>query len=555
MVRINLQLFATKKTNEEVAKEVLAGKWGNGEARKTALANAGYKYSEIQSLVNTAKNNSQNTQTNTASTQQSSNSNKSNTTSTTKTSTNKTSTKKATTTKPKGVDQSIWNKANSSFAQSDKVTERENEMDDAYGNLKDIAGVTDIISDETWDKINTPFVESEAYKQAMDYTNGLLEKLNSGRTSYTDQIQNLMNQIQNREDFEYDVDKDQLFQQALASAMGDGKSAMQDTIGQASALTGGYGSTYATSAGNQAYNSFIEDAYANLPEYYQMALQSYQMEGEEMYRQLDMLNTADATEYQRTYNAWAANFDTANQQWNKDFSVWESGVNQAVNSANLQLNEHGQLVQNASILYDAAYNQYESLYAKEYQKWSDEVNNAMNLAGMQNTDWWNKTNFDESVRQFNQNYALEQAKFAESQRQYNQSREDSKKADATYKEPTSSQKQKALEAYNNGGQAEYDKYIDSLPSNVDIDEIAGYVFGSGDSKGYGELPIAQRTFTVIDDGGTNWFGGVDGNVKVKDQYGNEYTLDQLKKYDKDLAKALSGVSKGASINGAQYNKK
>ena len=85
-----------------------------------------------------------------------------------------------------------------------------------------------------------------------------------------------MTQIQNREDFEYDVDKDPLFQQALASAMNSGKTAMQDTIGQASALTGGYGSTYATSVGNQAYNAYIEDAYNNLPEYYNMALQAYQ---------------------------------------------------------------------------------------------------------------------------------------------------------------------------------------------------------------------------------------------------------------------------------------
>ena len=36
----------------EVAKEVLAGKWGNGTARKTALENAGYNYSEVQAEVN-----------------------------------------------------------------------------------------------------------------------------------------------------------------------------------------------------------------------------------------------------------------------------------------------------------------------------------------------------------------------------------------------------------------------------------------------------------------------------------------------------------------------
>lgn len=41
-----------KKTNDEIANEVLAGKWGNGEERRTRLTVAGYDYSVIQSLVN-----------------------------------------------------------------------------------------------------------------------------------------------------------------------------------------------------------------------------------------------------------------------------------------------------------------------------------------------------------------------------------------------------------------------------------------------------------------------------------------------------------------------
>ena len=41
-----------KKSNEEIAKEVVAGKWGNGNARKTTLTKAGYDYSTIQTLVN-----------------------------------------------------------------------------------------------------------------------------------------------------------------------------------------------------------------------------------------------------------------------------------------------------------------------------------------------------------------------------------------------------------------------------------------------------------------------------------------------------------------------
>ena len=42
----------TKKTNEQIAKEVIQGKWGSGTARKKALEEAGYNYSEVQAIVN-----------------------------------------------------------------------------------------------------------------------------------------------------------------------------------------------------------------------------------------------------------------------------------------------------------------------------------------------------------------------------------------------------------------------------------------------------------------------------------------------------------------------
>ena len=36
----------------EIAKEVIAGKWGNGMERKMKLHNAGYDYATVQKLVN-----------------------------------------------------------------------------------------------------------------------------------------------------------------------------------------------------------------------------------------------------------------------------------------------------------------------------------------------------------------------------------------------------------------------------------------------------------------------------------------------------------------------
>ena len=40
------------KSIEEIAKEVIAGKWGNGDSRKAAIEKAGYNYSEVQKKVN-----------------------------------------------------------------------------------------------------------------------------------------------------------------------------------------------------------------------------------------------------------------------------------------------------------------------------------------------------------------------------------------------------------------------------------------------------------------------------------------------------------------------
>lgn len=40
------------KTNQAIAKEVITGKWGNGDTRKTRLTQAGYDYNTIQKIVN-----------------------------------------------------------------------------------------------------------------------------------------------------------------------------------------------------------------------------------------------------------------------------------------------------------------------------------------------------------------------------------------------------------------------------------------------------------------------------------------------------------------------
>ena len=45
-------VYPVKKSIDEIAREVLQGKWGNGAERKNRLTNAGYDYNEVQEKVN-----------------------------------------------------------------------------------------------------------------------------------------------------------------------------------------------------------------------------------------------------------------------------------------------------------------------------------------------------------------------------------------------------------------------------------------------------------------------------------------------------------------------
>lgn len=214
---------------------------------------------------------------------------------------------------------------------------------------------------DTLAALNSQFQVSQAYQQAMEYTNSLLQQLSGGKTTYSDQIAQLISDYQNRDAFSYNSDTDPMFQQALSSAMRSGKTAMQDTMGQAAALTGGYGSSYATGVGQNAYNQYVQEAYNMLPEYYQIALDAYEREGQSMLNQLTMMDSADSKEYDRLYNAYNMNYNSA-----------------------------------------------QNMYNQEYGAWQDKVNNAYNYAGLLNSDYWNMMDYDESVRQYDQNFDYQQ---------------------------------------------------------------------------------------------------------------------------------------------------
>ena len=120
------------------------------------------------------------------------------------------------------------------------------------------------------------------------------------QSSYGAQIDALMQQLDNRPGFQYDPNGDPLYQQYRQQYERQGKAAMADAMGNAAALTGGYGNSYAATAGNQAYQAYLSKVQDALPALYQAAYSRYQDEGEALEGQLARLQGKESA----AYSAW-----------------------------------------------------------------------------------------------------------------------------------------------------------------------------------------------------------------------------------------------------------
>lgn len=119
------------------------------------------------------------------------------------------------------------------------------------------------------------------------------------KSKYTGQINEIYNKIANREPFSYDVNDDALYQNMKDQYIRGGQMAMMDTMGQAQAMTGGYGNSYAQSAGQNAYQNYLTGLNEQVPELYQLALNNYLTQGDQMAQQYSMLLDQEATDYNR----------------------------------------------------------------------------------------------------------------------------------------------------------------------------------------------------------------------------------------------------------------
>ena len=139
------------------------------------------------------------------------------------------------------------------------------------------AAVTPTVAAETEESYRYAYENDPAYQAAVENREAIGDKPTIQGT-YDQQVEQLYQEWMDQKDFAYDLNGDPLWQQYKDQYTTQGKMAMMDTMGQAAALTGGYGSSYAQGAGQQAYQGYMQQLNDRVPELYQLALEKYNQE-------------------------------------------------------------------------------------------------------------------------------------------------------------------------------------------------------------------------------------------------------------------------------------
>jgi hypothetical protein len=144
-------------------------------------------------------------------------------------------------------------------------------------------------------------------------------------SKYESQISDILDNILNRPKFSYtaeDMTNDDLYKMYRDQYMRQGNLAMRDTMGNAASLTGGYGNTYASAAGQQAYDNYVSMLNDKALDFYDRAYQRYNDEGQNLYNQMNVVTGLDNTDYQRyrdTVSDYYNDLNYYNGRYNQEY--------------------------------------------------------------------------------------------------------------------------------------------------------------------------------------------------------------------------------------------
>lgn len=309
-----------------------------------------------------------------------------------------------------------------------------------YSNALSISGETKSELKEAYDRDYTNGVSKEKYDRIS------AERPAEYSSAYKEQMERLLDRLENREDFSYDSSSDPLYMQYRESYMNAGKQAMEDTYGQAASLTGGYGNTYAQAAASSAYEGYLQKLGAKIPELYQNARDTYEKEGDELYRLYSLYANADKSDYSR---------------YRDETADWESER-------------------------DATYREYTDDMDRAQKDYYNRLSLLQDSAKLESSDYWKETEA-EADRQAQR---LSREKFEYSVLKDSAGKTRTSSSASKGKTVTASLYDSALKAYESGGESSLVMFADKLRGSgyaeSGITDVLDY------ARRYGNAPSAAE---------------------------------------------------------------
>lgn len=255
-------------------------------------------------------------------------------------------------------------------------------------NNQPVAPVTPVV-EPVYEQTNlAPNVEfSQPSTQNAAYWQAVIDRVSQPRntTPYNSQYQSTLNELAksylNREKFSYDPYNDPDYQSYLNAYQREGNKAMQDTLAQVAARTGGIASTYAVQAANGAYNDYLERASDMIPQLRLAAYEKYMNEGNNMLNAISLYQNLD----------------------NVDYSRYQDDIS----------NQYAREQMDYKMLQDALSNQF-AREQWDYQKQQDEIANKLNQDKFNYSKYQDALARKDKLDAQNQDYQLALAKLSAS---------------------------------------------------------------------------------------------------------------------------------------------
>lgn len=207
-------------------------------------------------------------------------------------------------------------------------------------------------------------------------------------SKYEEQINSILDSILNNKEFSYgseDLMNDDLYQMYRENYMRQGNMAMRDAMGNAAGLTGGYGSTYASASGQQAYDNYLANLNDTAMQFADRAYDRYRDDIADRYNQMGVVTGLDNTDYGRyrdtvgdyytDLNYLAGRYD---QEYSKDYGQYRDMVSDYYND-----------LSHAAGMYDTEYGHDFGEYQSDMQQqqWAQEYAFRQSQAAQEQARW------------------------------------------------------------------------------------------------------------------------------------------------------------------------